>query len=85
MLVLSRQRDETIMIGDDIEITVVDIRGEKVRLGINAPPHVPVHRKEVYDAIQREKHAAARNGDVTTPGGTFSVESLAGRKPPPKK
>ena len=55
MLVLSRQRDETIMIGDDVEITIVDIRGEKVRLGINAPPHVPVHRKEVYEAIKREK------------------------------
>jgi carbon storage regulator len=60
MLVLSRQRDETIMIGDDIQITIVDIRGDKVRLGINAPTHVPVHRKEVYDAIQRENRAAAQ-------------------------
>ncbi|MFQ5502781.1 MAG: carbon storage regulator CsrA [Phycisphaerae bacterium] len=59
MLVLSRQRDETIMIGDDVEITVVDIRGDKVRLGINAPTHIPVHRKEVYDAIKRENRAAA--------------------------
>lgn len=59
MLVLSRQRDETIMIGDDIEITVVDIRGEKVRLGITAPNAIPVHRKEVYDAIKRENMAAA--------------------------
>ena len=59
MLVLSRQRDETIIIGDDIEITVVDIRGEKVRLGITAPSHVSVHRKEVYDAIKRENLAAA--------------------------
>lgn len=60
MLVLSRQRDETIMIGDDIEITVVDIRGDKVRLGITAPRQVPVHRKEVYDAIKRENAEAAR-------------------------
>lgn len=60
MLVLSRQRDETIMIGDDIEITVVDIRGDKVRLGINAPKEVSVHRKEVYDAIRRENRAAAQ-------------------------
>jgi carbon storage regulator len=60
MLVLSRQRDETIMIGDDIEITVVDIRGDKVRLGINAPRSVQVHRKEVYEAIQRENAEAAR-------------------------
>ena len=59
MLVLSRQHDQTIMIGDDIEITVVDIRGDKVRLGINAPPEIPVHRKEVYDAIKRENRAAA--------------------------
>ena len=62
MLVLSRQRDETIMIGDDIELTVVDIRGDKVRLGIKAPPHIPVHREEVYEAIQRER-AAQRLAD----------------------
>ncbi len=60
MLVLSRQRDETIMIGDDIEITVVDIRGDKVRLGINAPTRIAVHRKEVYDAIKKENEDAAR-------------------------
>ena len=59
MLVLSRQRDQTIMIGDDIEITVVDIRGDKVRLGINAPPEIPVHRKEVYEAIKRENREAS--------------------------
>jgi len=60
MLVLSRQRDETIIIGDDIEITVVDIRGDKVRLGVNAPKHISVHRKEVYDAIRRENREAAQ-------------------------
>lgn len=54
MLVLSRQRDESIIIGDNITITIVDIRGDKVRLGIDAPKEVPVHRQEVYDAIQRE-------------------------------
>lgn len=54
MLVLSRQRDESIIIGDNIVITVVDIRGDKVRLGIQAPTEVPVHRQEVYEAIQRE-------------------------------
>ena len=54
MLVLSRHRDESIMIGDDVVITIVDIRGDKVRLGINAPQHIPVHRQEVYEAIQRE-------------------------------
>ncbi len=60
MLVLSRQRDETIMIGDDVEITVVDIRGDKVRLGITAPRSIQVHRKEVYDAIKRENEQAAK-------------------------
>ncbi len=55
MLVLSRQRDESIMIGDNVEITIVDIRGDKVRLGITAPREIPVHRREIYDAIQREK------------------------------
>lgn len=54
MLVLSRHRDEGIMIGDDVEIVVVDIRGDKVCLGIRAPTATPVHRTEVYEAIQRE-------------------------------
>ena len=49
-----------IMIGDDIEIRIVDIRGDKVRLGITAPNMIPVHRKEVWDAIQRENREAAR-------------------------
>ena len=81
MLVLSRQKDETIMIGDDIEITVVDIRGDKVRLGINAPAHVPVHRKEVYEAIQRENRAAASLKPDEIP----QVGSLAKHKDKDKK
>jgi carbon storage regulator len=56
MLVLSRQRDESIMIGDDVEVIIVDVRGDKVRLGITAPKNIPVHRREIYDAIQREKN-----------------------------
>ena len=64
MLVLSRQKDESIIIGDDIEITIVDVRGDKVRLGINAPREISVHRKEIYEAIQREKaqQRAAESG-----------------------
>ncbi|MCK5175174.1 MAG: carbon storage regulator CsrA [Planctomycetes bacterium] len=58
MLVLSRQKDESIIIGDDVEITIVDVRGDKVRLGINAPRSISVHRKEIYEAIQREKAQA---------------------------
>ena len=63
MLVLSRQRDESIIIGDNIIITIVDIRGDKVRLGIEAPTEIPVHRQEVYEAIQREN--AKGNGEGT--------------------
>jgi len=70
MLVLSRQRDETIMIGDEIEISIVDIRGDKVRLGINAPTRIAVHRKEVYDAIRHENTQAAQLG-------TTDLDSLA--------
>ena len=64
MLVLSRQRDETIMIGDDIELTVVDIRGDKVRLGIKAPTRIAVHRKEVYDSIRCENEQSAALGEL---------------------
>lgn len=92
MLVLSRQRDETIMIGDDVQITVVDIRGDKVRLGITAPRHIQVHRKEVYDAIKRENEQAAklRQQDVADvieregdPG--KNENNTQGREPPPLK
>ena len=69
MLVLSRQRDESIFIGDHIKITVVDIRGDKVRLGIEAPTEIPVHRQEVYEAIQLEHQRAVAGSiksDVST-------------------
>lgn len=59
MLVLSRQLDESILIGDNVKITVVDIRGDKVRLGITADPSISIHREEVYNAIKREARAAA--------------------------
>ena len=59
MLVLSRQRDESIIIGDNVVITVVDVRGDKVKLGIDAPKESSVHRREVYEAIQRENRQAA--------------------------
>jgi len=60
MLVLSRQRDESIIIGDNIVVTIVDVRGDKVRLGIEAPREVSVHRREVYEAIQRENREASK-------------------------
>jgi carbon storage regulator len=68
MLVLSRQRDESIIIGDNIVVTIVDIRGDKVRLGIDAPTEIPVHRREVYEAIQRENRTAAQIGPKDTLG-----------------
>ncbi len=84
MLVLSRQRDESIIIGDNVQNTVVDIRGDKVRLGIEAPADISVHRKEVFDAIQRENRkaaglspddvtqAVAAKGDSRPPGNVHS-------------
>ena len=55
MLILTREKEQTIMIGNDVEIKIVDIRGSKVRLGISAPESMPVHRQEVYEAIQNRK------------------------------
>ncbi len=66
MLVLSRHRDESIMIGDDVVVTIVDIRGDKVRLGIDAPQSIPVHRQEVYEAIQRENRRASQTAPEAT-------------------
>src|SRR5579859_1741083 len=58
MLVLARQKDQSIVIGDDVVVTVVDIRGDKVRLGINAPREVSVHRKEIYDLVRQKNQAS---------------------------
>lgn len=70
MLVLSRKKNESIVINDDITIVVVEIRGDKVRLGIEAPKEVPVHRREVYEAIQRSDK---ENVDPTSTSGDQSV------------
>lgn len=55
MLVLTRSINESIMVGDDVKIIILDVRGDRVRLGIEAPKEVPVHRQEIYDTIQRER------------------------------
>jgi carbon storage regulator len=81
MLVLTRKKDESIVIGDDIVITIVDVRGDKVRLGINAPNTIPVHRMEVWEAIQRElksAEAAQLEGTVGQPkAGGAKVSDVA--------
>ena len=72
MLVLSRKKNESIVINDNIIVVVVDVRGDKVRLGVNAPSDVTVHRKEVYDAIKRQASVHALSVNTTD---TLSVES----------
>jgi carbon storage regulator len=67
MLVLSRKKNESIVINNDITVTVVEIRGDKVRLGIVAPKEVPVHRQEVYDAIHGKEQSEAAPVVVSKP------------------
>jgi carbon storage regulator len=72
MLVLSRKKNESIVINNDITIVVVEIRGDKVRLGVEAPKEVPVHRREVYDAIMRNE-AKASSAPLSPPPGTATT------------
>ncbi len=67
MLVLSRKKNESIVINDDITIVVVEIRGDKVRLGVEAPKEVPVHRNEVYEAIRRSQQAEVSSQNAAGP------------------
>lgn len=64
MLALSRKKDESIVINDNIEITIIEIKGDQVKLGINAPKNVPVYRKEVYVQIQEANKEAANSVDA---------------------
>jgi carbon storage regulator len=66
MLVLSRKKNESIIINNDITIVVVEIRGDKVRLGVEAPKEVPVHRREVYDAIKRSEQEQKSSSEADT-------------------
>jgi carbon storage regulator len=70
MLVLSRKKNESIVINDDITIVVVEIRGDKVRLGVEAPKEVPVHRNEVYEAIRRNQEQSAKGSTETSEADT---------------
>lgn len=67
MLVLTRKRDESIIIGDSIKVTVVDVRGDQVKIGIEAPRSIPVHREEIYKEIQEENRRASLHTDTNDP------------------
>ncbi len=64
MLVLTRKKEQSIVINDNIEVTIVDIQGDQVRLGISAPRNISIHRKEVYLEIQEENRRAAQAGNI---------------------
>lgn len=72
MLVLSRKKNESIIIGDDIEIVIVDVKGDQAKIGIKAPRSVSVHRAEVYEEIQAENRKAATTKEISGLGNLFS-------------
>ncbi|OQY38892.1 MAG: carbon storage regulator [Spirochaetaceae bacterium 4572_7] len=74
MLILSRKLNETIIVNDNIEISVIEIKGENIKLGIQAPSSVKIYRREVYEAIQEENKAALNSVIPTLPTGLFSKE-----------
>jgi carbon storage regulator len=76
MLVLTRKSNQSIMIGDDIEVSVLSVMGEKVRIGIQAPQRIPVFRKEIYLEIHREDGAVEAEGDGDSPEVRESLEKL---------
>ncbi len=71
MLILTRRVGETLVIGDDVTVTVLGIKGNQVRIGVNAPKDVSVHREEIYDRIQREKGGAAVAGNEDDNAGNY--------------
>lgn len=85
MLVLSRREEETIVIGDDVRVTLVEIRGDKVRLGVEAPEHVPVHRLEVYESLKAERSgfrgSATDHGPRTADDAQLLLDELSEHRP----
>lgn len=85
MLVLSRKLNQSIMVGDDVRIVVVSVDRDTVKLGIEAPREIPVHRSEVYEEIQRVNEAAATEAAPASPGMAPAVTAaLKSRRPRPK-
>lgn len=64
MLILTRRTGETVMIGDEVTLTVLGVKGNQVRIGITAPKNIPVHREEIYERIKREEHGAESDGNT---------------------
>lgn len=85
MLVLSRKVNQSIMVGDNVRIVVVSVDRDQVKLGIEAPRDIPVHRSEIYDEIQRSNQSAAASGPTPEGESQAGPAKLSPRKPPAQK
>ncbi len=75
MLALARKVNESIVIGNDVEVTILEIKGDQIKIGVSAPKSVPIYRKELYDQIQEENKRAGAEVDPAALKGLFSAKS----------